>query len=202
MSRTAWEMATVSPSGFLVTETANVSAPLVRVIDVRSSSSMDTSATDPMVAASLAPESGRALMASSESTGLPICSDSVLPWSSSVPAGTSAPLLASASRMEGIVAPAAAMASARGRISMCWVAPPVTSAPRTPSIFCSRGTDNRCRSALSSLNGLSEDTARNTMGKSLMLPAMACGWTSSGRVRLALEIALSIWARARSRFEP
>ena len=85
---------------------------------------------------------------------------------------------------------------------MCWVAPPVTSAPRTPSIFCSRGTLSRCRSALSSLSGLSEETARNTMGKSLMLPAMACGWTSSGSGRLALEMARSIWFRARSRLVP
>lgn len=85
---------------------------------------------------------------------------------------------------------------------MCWVAPPVTSALRTPSIFCSRGMLSRCRSAFSSLRDLSEETARNRMGKSLMLPAMACGWTSSGSWRLALEMARSIWFRARSRLEP
>ncbi len=195
-------MPTVSPSGFLVTETARVSAPLVRVMEVRSSSFKDTSATVPMVAAPLAPESGSALMASRESTGLPICRDRVLPCSWTVPTGTRAPLFARASRMAVIPAPAAARSSCRGRISMCWVAPPVTSAPRTPSIFCSRGTLSRSRSALSSLRDLSEETARNTMGKSLMLPAMAWGWTSSGRDRLALEMALSIWFRARSRFEP
>ena len=79
-------------------------------------------------------------MASSESTGLPICSDSVLPCSSMVPAGTRAPLFFSASLMDWMLAPEAAMASGRGRILMCCVAPPVTSAPRTPSSFCSRGT--------------------------------------------------------------
>ena len=55
---------------------------------------------------------------------------------------------------------------------------------------------------MSSLSGLSEDTARNTIGKSLMLPAMACGWTSFGRACLALEMARSIWFRARSRLVP
>ncbi|MCY1224578.1 hypothetical protein D9M72_367410 [compost metagenome] len=201
-SFTACEIATVSPSGFLVTESASVSLPLVRVIDVRTSSLMLTSATLPMVAASLAPPSGRALTASRESTGLPICSESVLPCSSMVPAGISAPLFFSALLMDWMVAPLAAMASGRGRIWMCWLAPPVTSAPLTPSSFWSRGTLRRCRSAFSSLSGLSEETARNTIGKSLMLPAMACGWTSSGRARLALEMARSIWFRARSRFEP
>ena len=104
--------------------------------------------------------------------------------------------------MDWMLAPDAAMASGRGRILMCCVAPPVTSAPRTPSSFCSRGTVSRARSAFSSLSGLSEETARNTIGKSLMLPAIACGWTSSGSDRLALEMARSIWFRARSRFEP
>ncbi len=106
-SFTACEMATVSPSGFLVTDRASVSLPLVRVMEVRTSSLMLTSATLPMVAASLAPPSGRALTASRESTGLPICSESVLPCSSMVPAGISAPLFFSALLMDWMVAPLA-----------------------------------------------------------------------------------------------
>ncbi|CAH0309190.1 hypothetical protein SRABI128_04448 [Microbacterium sp. Bi128] len=200
-SLTAWEIATVSPSGFLVTDRARVSLPLVRVIDVRASSTRLTSATLPIVAASRAAPSGRALMASRESTGLPICSERVLPCSSMVPAGTNAPLFFSASLMAWRLVPDAARSRGRGRIWMCCVAPPVTSAPRTPSSFCSTGTLSRARSALSSLSGLSEDTARKTIGKSLMLPAIACGWTSFGRACLALEMARSIWFLARSRLE-
>ena len=104
-SFTACEIPTVSPSGFLVTDRARVSLPLVRVIEVRASSAMLTSATLPMVAAFLAPPSGRALTASRESTGLPICRESVLPCSSMVPAGTRAPLFPSALLMDWMVAP-------------------------------------------------------------------------------------------------
>ena len=104
----------MSPSGFLVTDRARVSLPLVRVIEVRASSVMLTSATLPIVAAFFVPPSGSALMASSESTGLPICSESVLPCSSMVPAGTSAPLFFSASLMDWMLAPEAAMAPGGG----------------------------------------------------------------------------------------
>ncbi len=201
-SRTACEIATVSPSGFFVTERASVGLPLVRVMEVGSLSSMLTSATAPMVAAFFAPASGRPLMTSTESTGLPSWSDRVLPWSSTVPTGTSVPLFFSAALMDCTFVPVVARSAGRGWIRMCCVAPPVTSAPRTPSIFCSRGTLRRWRSALSSLSGLSDETARKTMGKSLMLPAMDWGSTSAGSTRLALEMARSIWFRARSRLEP
>ena len=78
-SLTAWEMATVSPSGFFVMDRASVGFPLVRVIEVAASSLMLTSATAPIVVPAFAPVSGKPLMTSRESTGLPICRESVLP---------------------------------------------------------------------------------------------------------------------------
>jgi hypothetical protein len=99
-SFTACEIATVSPSGFFVTEMARVSRPFVRVMDVRASSLMLTSATEPMVVPAVAPLSGSAFTAATESTGLPICSERLWPFSSIVPAGTRSPLLVRAFRTD------------------------------------------------------------------------------------------------------
>ena len=217
-SATCPESVTVSASGFLVIESARVALPLVRVMEVVGSSARETVATEAMVGAvadSSAPEgrpeeppgmgelaNGSALTASNESTGLPAWMDKVMPSGFNEPIGTRVPLLLRALAMEPEFTPAAAILAGSGRISMCWELAPLTSALRTPSIFKSLGTAMRARSVFSAARSWSEETARNTMGKSAMLPAMGCGTTPAGRRWLTLEMARSISFRARSKLVP
>ena len=99
-----------------------------------------------------------------------------------VPAGTRSPLFFRALRMDWMLAPPAAMAPGPGRISdvLGWRRRSLRRRGRRRA-SAAAGRVSRCRSAFSSLSGLSEETARKTIGKSLMLPAMACGWTSVGQ---------------------
>jgi hypothetical protein len=113
-------MPTVSPAGVLVMETASVGSPLVRVIDVFSSSVMSTEATSPMVTGAPSfprpPESredstGSAAILSRLSSGLPTWMGRDRVSSETVPAGTRAPLFSRASEMADGETPSEARAA-------------------------------------------------------------------------------------------
>ena len=195
--------ATVSPSGFLVTETARVSLPLVRVMEVRASSLMLTSATR---------ADRGAVFRAAQRQGLDgvqgVHRAADLQREASCPAPRwcrPGPVRRCSSARSGWTGwwrrwrPSPRAAGGSGCAG--WRRRSRRRRGRRRA-SAAAGRVSRWRSAFSSLSGLSEETARNTMGKSLMLPAMACGWTSSGSDRLALEMARSIWFRARSRLEP
>ena len=97
-----------------------------------------------------------------------------------------------------------AMASSSGRMAMCRPGPPETSAPRTPAMFCNRGTVSRFSSELSSLRSTEVGGDRHEDdGKSSMLPARDCGETSSGSCCCGRwRWRGPRWLRARSRLVP
>ena len=157
---TAWEMPTVSPSGFLVTDTASVSTPLVRVIEVAASSCMLTSASSESSCTPLAPRTGRDFTASRESMVEPEVTGRSRPSVSRRPTGIRPEPSSMTSFRSLAFKRSVASLAVSGSTAMCWDVPPETSAVRTPSTLESLGSTRRSTSARRSFRFSPPETAR------------------------------------------
>ena len=159
MAVTAWEMPTVSPSGFLVTETARVSTPLVRVMEVAASSCISIVARSESLSTPEAPLSGSALTAFSESTSDPLVTGRSRPSVSMRPTGISPEPSSMVFLRSLTLSFSAASLALSGSTAMCWEVPPETSAVRTPSILESLGSTRRSTSERSVFRSSPPETA-------------------------------------------
>ena len=188
LSLTASEMATALPSWSIVTMTARLGLPSVRVIESAFAGRCATSATSPRRTGFLTPSpvTIRSSICFREVKPPPTWTVRLLPPSSKEPAGRVAPPAWRDWPSAVWLIPAAASFLSSG-VTVTWRSrTPSTVTWPTPSMSLRDGTTVLSSWSASACWSLSDVTARTTVGMSSVEPAMTCGSTSSGS-----------WARAR-----
>ena len=179
-------------------------APVSGMPSVPSGSVSPSAAVSPSVTGccSVAPSTGSAAMSSTLPSRAPVCTAKVESPSVMVPAGTSRPFCASASRMACWVMPNAASCAGSGVMVTRWPTSPMSVASRTPSTSVISGNVVRSISSESALMSSTPVTASSSTGKSSRLSAMTCGSTSSGSWPAMRFTAESIFCSAKARSVP
>ena len=182
LSWTASETATALPSWSMVTETARLGLPSVRVMESALAGSSSTVATSPRRTGFLPPSpvTIRSWICFSEVKPPPTWTVRLLPPSSKEPAGRVAPPAWRAWPSAAVFSPAFASFASSGVTATCRSCTPSTVTWPTPSMSFSAGTTVRSSWSERACWSLSEVTARTTVGMSSVEPATTCGSTSSG----------------------
>ncbi len=182
LSLTAFEMETALPSWSMVTLTARLGRPSVRVMESDGAGCSFTVATSPRRTGFLTPSpvTIRSRICCSEVRPPPTWTVRLAPSSSKEPAGTVAPPACRAWPRAAEVRPACASfasfgvtATWRSRVPVTWTRP-------TPSMSFRVGTTVLSSWSARACWSLPEVTARTTVGMSSVEPETTCGSTSSG----------------------